>query len=213
MFMDEYGLAEKYRYSKITSLEEMPINQDNSDRFTQLRRGLVAHATTEESLPNILSEGLKPRQEHYCRVWDDDRIPSRIEKEGRVSEILGCRNEHVYFWDDVREVAGQGLASVGYLKEGNPAIVIAELNQKSLLPDPEIDNCEEEPQAFMHKGKISHKKNVCFCVLDKDVKPDVGRLMCSAMHNKDECELSTEDLWETLSEPSNWVCFCKKDKI
>lgn len=37
--------------------------------------------------------------------------------------------------------------------------------------------------------------------------------MCSAMHNKDECELSTDDLWEQLSEPSNWVCFCKKDKI
>ena len=128
-------------------MDEIPENLDNKGepfiRHGQIRPDLAVHATLRKSVDQILIEGLKPGGQ--CAVWPDTRISDFLTEEGK-SKSLKCRKEGVYFFDAVGAGAMQGLATVGFLKKGEPAVLIVDVKGLKLVQDPEIvvDPKEEE---------------------------------------------------------------------
>jgi len=196
-------------------IEEDLISQDE-DRYTRLKDRFMIHATTEDRLESIREKGLMPRELAGCYVWEDDRVPHGAD----VGLVLRCRYGHVYFWDDLHEGLSQAVATVGYLKGGNPGVVIVDVSKirDKLKLDPEIhpdkEVYPEDPTAYMYEGSIPPEDIVCTCRLDDEYKPDVGKLACPLMHEKDECpEINPENIFESYTETDKWVCECDPNKL
>ena len=190
---------------------DIPLNPEQPEpRTLQLRPDLKVHATTDKNVQRILSEGLKTRQETFCKVWGAERIPYGVQKSGKIKDVLQCREEGVFMWDDLQSGMEQALATVGYLKSGDPAILVINTEGLKLEQDPEMEFSEEDPQSLVHRGHIDRSRVECFCTLTVDVRPDTGKLLCRTMHEEGECELtSAEEIYETLTTPENWACFCR----
>lgn len=198
------------------SLIEDDLVSGDEDRYTKLKERFLIHATTEENLDRIKNDGLLPREMSGCYVWEDDRVPHGAD----VGLVLRCRYNHVYFWDDLYEGLSQAIATVGYLKEGNPGIVIVDASKirDKLKLDPEIHPDKEvhpdEPTAYMYEGSIPPEDIVCTCRLDDEYKPDVGKLACPFMHEKEDCpEINTINVFESYTETHKWVCECDRNKL
>lgn len=198
------------------SLIEDNLISGDEHRYTKLKERFLIHATTEKNLDRIKKEGLLPREMSGCYVWEDDRVPYGAD----VELVLKCRYNHVYFWDDLYEGLSQAIATVGYLKEENPGIVIVDVSKikNKLKLDPEIHPDNEvdpyEPTAYMYNGPISPEDIVCTCKLDDEYKPDVGKLACPLMHDNGECpEINPENIFESYTETDKWVCECDRNKL
>lgn len=202
-------------YQKEETLDNEPMGKQNEARYSQTPDGILVHATTVDNLDKILKEGLKPRSESFCQIWGEDIMPYRIEgDEEAVERVLACRDEHVYFWDDYYEGVGQALTTVGYLKEKDPALLIVNVEGMKAEKDPEIEgDPNEDPVAYMIKGNIPPENIKKVCTLKEELLPSVGNLMCWLKHPVEQCPLSKqfEEIHETFSEMSNWVCTPAKD--
>ena len=111
---------------------------DKEDKYrphSKLKNGVLVHATTEDRLESIEEKGLLPRGLSGCFVWSDERVPMGVD----VEEVMVCRENNVYFWDDINEGLAQAIATVGFLKQGNPGIVIVDVGglEEDLKLDPE----------------------------------------------------------------------------
>jgi len=179
---------------------------------TKLKKKFLVHATTEDKLPSIREKGLLPRKLAGCYVWGDERIPYGAKPE----EVLRCRPNNIYFWDDLYEGIGQALATVAYLKKGDPAIVIVDVGdiRDKLKLDFEVHRWgppeEEEPTSYMYEGTIPPEKIICTCHLSEEYKPDTGKVACPMIHEPEECpNYNVETLIEEFNDTSKWVCKCK----
>jgi len=188
------------------------ILDENAVRWGKLKRKYLVHATTEDNIESIKEEGLLPRELSGCFVWSEDRVPLGIDEPER---ILECRENHVYFWDDVFEGLSQSIATVGYMIEGNPAIVIADVEglEDKLEYDPEVHRYgepeEDEPISYMYPGKIDPERIKCVCTLSKEYKPDMGKVACPLMHDTGCPDYSPERLYEEYTDPDKWECECR----
>ena len=206
-------------------LSDLEKRKKFPERWAQTPRGILVHATTKENLPKIMREGLKPRGETFCQVWGPERIPywvQRIESQEEDEEryekvlslILSCRENSVYFWDDYNAGVEQALSTVGYLKKGEPALLV--VDAKSLKPkkDPEMGEQDEEEEAVAYavEGGVAKERIKCVCKLKEGVVPtSTGAVMCPSIHKKEECpEVQYEELFEAVSDISNWECECKE---
>lgn len=207
--VDEIALSQRYGFTDVQDYGKMRLDPDEN-RFWRLAPDLKVHATTTRNLEPILKDGLKPRTETFCRVWGEERIPMRIKEKGKTRKVLQCREKNIYMWDDLDEGIGQALATVGYLKSGDPAILVVNTKDLKLKIDPEVGRSKEDPISLMHEGIVPPDRVECFCTLTEEVRPDTGKLMCNTIHEKAECEFtSAEETYETLHDVSNWLCFCK----
>lgn len=157
--------------------------------------------------PDVESYGnmqLNPTEDRYWQLAPDLRVHATTTKnlERILKEGVKPRGEtFCRVW---------GEEPVGYLKSGDPAIVVLNTKDLKLRVDPEIERSEEDPVSLMHEGVVSSDRVECFCTLSEEFRPDTGKFMCSTMHDEKECEFrSTEQIYETLHDVSNWVCFCK----
>lgn len=229
--MDWSEIWKKFPYRVV--LEDLPKNDEHEERYGELHPCIKIHASSEESLKNILERGLKPMGD--CPIWplelSEEQVRQRFEvldlgKQGKVKispefmkmmidNVMECRAGGVYFWDDIYEGTGQGLVTVGYLKEGDPVIFIIDTSEKKLERDPEIESDRsEEATAMVHKGDIPPEDIQCVCRLKEELKPSIGSLMCRMKHTEEECpKIDFENLFEEFNDPSNWICACKKPDI
>lgn len=200
-----------------TSLEVVSdeLLGDDEDRPTKLKKSYLVHATTEDKLQSIREHGLLPRGLAGCKIWGEERIPYGVSGE-EMYQILDCRENQIYFWDDIHEVTAQGLATVAYLKEGDPAIVIVkDLDETKMQLDLEVHRYGEpdpvEPTAYMYNEEIPPNKIMCTCTLREDLKPDTGKVACPMMHNQEDCpDYTIEYLIEEYSYPDHWDCNCNQ---
>ena len=197
----------------LDELAERIVNAKDKYRpYTRLKKRFLIHATTEDRLSSIKQKGLLPRGLAGCFVWSNERIPMGV----NVEEVMICRENHVYFWDDLREGL-QAIATVGYLKKGNPAVVIvdAEGIEDKLKIDPEVHRFgvdPEDPISLMYEGSIPPERILCTCTLDDDHKPDMGKVACPIMHEKGECpDYSVENLYDEFGDTAVWICECKNE--
>lgn len=198
-------------------LSDLPEDDEHGWPFPKGR--LLLHSTTEEALDDILRDGLRPRCETNCPVWDDDddkTMPYQIRENDVLRErICDCRSEHVYFWDSYQEGVYQGIATVAYLRTGNPVLLVVNAEGLNIEPDPEINeeaNYREEGEAtsWMHEGAVPPERVLCHC--HPKFPPTVGDLFCNLRH--DDCALrldSPYDLYDFYAEPSNWECECRDE--
>jgi len=192
------------------------ITNENDEFRPNMRllKGLLIHATLEDRLETIKENGLLPRGLAGCHVWGGDRIPRDVD----VEEILVCREGNVFFWDDLYEGCAQAIATVGYLKGGNPGIVIVNVRgfEDKLKFDPEVHRYgepdREDPIAYMLPQKVPPDRILCTCRLDDEHKPDMGKIACPTIHEKEECpKYDAETLCdEYVYDESKWVCECRK---
>ncbi len=208
------------KFPYLRNLEDIPKSTEHESRFAELHPCLKAHASREENLGKIIDEGLKPMGE--CPVWPKEMLEEwlkwhtsdPVEREHLEKVILQCREDGVYFWDDISESIGQGLVTVGQMKEGEPSILIVNTEGLALERDPELNgklDVTSEPVAYLHRGKIDKDRIECVCKLKEEVKPSTGQLMCKLKHTEKECPpIDTERLFEELLEMSNWECACKR---
>jgi hypothetical protein len=199
------------------------LNKEHENRFSELHPCLKAHASREENLKKIVDEGLKPMGE--CPVWPEELLDEWLKwhvadpasREKFKKTVLQCREEGVYFWDDVYESMGQGLVTVGQLKEGEPSVVIVNTQGLKLERDPEINHdldVTSEPVAYLHRGRIEKERIECVCKLKEEVKPSTGQLMCKTKHREEECPpIDVEVLYEKFTNPENWECACKHSDL
>jgi len=202
-------------------LEDMPRWEGDEgypyheNRYMETVPEIKVHATTREALPKILQEGLKPREMSGCEIWPESRIPEYlIEKEGEElrEKILQCRESGVYFWDDYAEGVSQALATVGMLKEGDPALLIVDVKGLELKKDIEVENDPEtDPTAYMIEGPVDKDRIKCVCQLRPEMQPSIGSLMCPLVyHEKGQCDpVNFESLLEDLQNLENWECWCR----
>jgi len=198
----------------LDELQDRIVDEEDEYRpYSKLKEGVLIHATTEDRIESIKEKGLLPRGLSGCYVWSDERIPMDVD----VEEIMICRENHVYFWDDLFMGLEQSIATVGYLKEGNPAVVIVDVRafEDELKLDPEIHRYEEpepeEPTAYMLPHSVPPDKILCVCKLDDEHKPDMGKVVCPIMHEEGECPRFDIDVImdEYVHDTSKWVCECK----
>lgn len=201
----------------LDELEHTIIDEEDEYRpYSKLRMPILIHATTEDRIENIKRTGLLPRGLSGCYVWSNERVPMDVD----VNEVLVCRENNVYFWDDLFEGLTQSIATVGYLKEGNPAVVLVDVSsfEDDLELDPEVHRYgepePEEPTAYMLPYSVPPDKILCTCKLDDEYKPDMGKVACPIMHEEGECpRYDVDTLFEEfVHDPSKWVCECKKSK-
>lgn len=212
---------DKYPYGY--NLEDIPRNEEHPDRYAEIHPCLKVHASREENLNKILDEGLKPMGE--CPVWPKEMLEEWLKwhtadpakREHLKKVILQCREDGVYFWDDISESMGQGLVTVGQLKRGEPSILVVNTEGLPLERDPEINgslDVTSEPVAYLHRGKIDKERIECVCKLKEEVKPSTGQLMCRTKHLPEECPpIDIDRLYEELSNVSNWECACKREDM
>lgn len=190
---------------------------DEEDKYrpqSKLRNGILVHATTEDRLESIKEEGLLPRELAGCYVWSDERVPMDVD----VEEVLICRENHVYFWDDLHEGLAQSIATVGYLRQGNPGVVIADVRgfEEDLKLDPEVHRYGEpepdEPIAYMLPYDVPPENILCVCRLDDEYKPDMGKVACPIIHEEGECPTyDVETLYDDYVHNTGvWICECSK---
>lgn len=207
-------------------LSDLKTRKDFPERWSQTPKGTLVHATTQENLPKILSEGLRPRGETLCQVWGRERIPywvqrieAQEEDEKRYEKVLGkiirCRESGVYFWDDYQRGIEQAIHTVGYLKYGEPVLLVVDSRSLKLRKDPEKEEQpgEEEAVAYAVKGTIEKERIKCVCKLKEGMVPtSTGAVMCPIMHHeKEKCpQVTVETLYEALTDLSNWECECKE---
>lgn len=196
-----------------TYMDDLPRSEKHEDRWYETAENLKVHATTEDKVDKILKEGLKPRGETNCIVWTDEQIPYSAQTNPELMNLIyECRLNNVYMWDDYQEGALQGLATVGFLKEGNPAVLIIDTSGLKLERDPEIEaDEEEEPVSYMYHGEIPPERINCVCKLDDAYKPTVGNILCQTMHDADECPINQdiESIYEDLADLQSWKCKCR----
>lgn len=194
--------------------DRIVYEEDEYRPDSKLKEGILIHATLEDRIESIKEKGLLPRGLSGCYVWSDERVPMGVD----VEEVMVCRENHVYFWDDLYEGLAQSIATVGYLKEGNPAVVIVDVRgfEEDLELDPEIHRFgEPEPEeaiAYMLPYSVPPENVLCTCKLNDEYKPDMGKVACPIMHEEGECpSYDVETLYEEYAhDPSKWVCECKK---
>lgn len=211
-------------FKHLVSMADLPVSKAHEERGTETPSNLKVHATTRSSLSGILKDGLVPRGDSFCKVWGPERIPHWIQRiesheedeekyEKVLGEILQCREDGVYFWDDYNEGVGQALATVGYLKKDEPAVLVVNTEGLKLNEDPEMraQDITTDSVSFVYDGSVPLDRIECVCELREDKRPSVGALMCPMMHEKDECGMSDEleSLREKLMELDSWECRCR----
>lgn len=206
----------EYIYEKFPhhyNLGDLPTSF-NEDRWCQTKDGYGVHATTVENVDKIVKDGLKPREETHCEVWDDERIPHQHQEDwDMIDKILQCRSENVYLWDDYCEGVGQGFATVQYLGKGNPALMVVRTEGMELVNDPENESSPEEPVAYMKKGVIDPDKIACVCQLKEEFIPSVGTIACNEYSQNPCKEFDIYQFWEDINKRSNWDCQCRRGEF
>ncbi|MHC1625104.1 MAG: hypothetical protein ACXQS2_03820 [Methermicoccaceae archaeon] len=203
-----------YTYGLDEIRDYITDEEDEHRPYSRLRKGILIHATTEDRLDSIRKRGLLPRGLAGCYVWSDEKVPMGVD----VDEVLICRENNVFFWDDLCEGLAQAIATVGYLKSGNPGVVIVDVRglEDELKFDPEVHRYGEpegeDPIAYMLSQPIPPERVLCVCRLEDEHKPDMGKVACPIMHEKDECpNYDVESLYEEfVYDDSKWVCECRK---
>lgn len=149
-------------------MSDLPVDIKEGCRYHKTPNNLRVHATSVENLQDIIKDGLLPRCETGCFVWGAECIPYNVRQKGSESEVLECREENIYFWDDYAEGAIQGLGTVGYVGSGNPAVLIVDVTGMELRPDVEIEFYERDeedcdPHAEMVEGAVEPERIKCIC--------------------------------------------------
>lgn len=197
----------------------------NEERGSALRRPMFAHATLEETLPTILDEGLKPQTADQCKIWGvyPEAQHARILSErGKLEAVCEAREENVFFWDDTYEAIGQAVVSVERHQEGDPAVVIADLEGMEIDVDPEVHDSMEEALAYPSDAVAVITKPVpperikCVCKLTEAAKQEylpktIGELLRDLEWyegHKKEMGTVKDTISFELREMDKWRCKC-----
>jgi len=160
------------------------------------------HATSAENALDILDEGIKPITDWKNRVWSlsiaDSYECDKWEKQcsfNQIKAIDKAREKGVYFFNNMRAATQQSLATVERLGEGDPAIIIADVDYLGIRVDPEYEFDDKNNELVDYTAefmdidddvplvtfkKIPKKDIACVCTLRKEslirdkIPADVG---------------------------------------
>lgn len=124
---------------------ESPINLCRSDIINNqqcfLKPPLYAHATEASNIPSILKNGLLVQPiEKRVHTKLHEAMKKMCEENGVLDKTCMARAKNIYFYPDFKDAINQTMymASLPFLDYKSPAIIIANLHNKHVYPDPEI---------------------------------------------------------------------------
>ncbi len=179
----------------------------------------LAHVSTYERANKVLEEGIKSENDARCLVMASTILPL-LDADDIDLEIAirKCKDRGIYLWDDAGEAIHQSLATVGVMKEDNPAVLIVNADGLSKDHDPAwTAEDADDPISYVHQGKVDKDRIECVCTLREDLIPDIGAAMCPVVTtNTAECpssDATDPDVYKALHNPDNWTCVCKAGKV
>ena len=203
----------KHRYK----LSVIPVAKHRKDGDT--RPETLIHASTYERANNALKEGIKASNDARCLILGSTILPLVGADDLDLElAIRRCKDRGVYLWNDKGEAMHQSLATVGILREDNPALLIVNSTDLEKDYDPTWTiNDQDDPASYVHHGPIDKDRIECVCTLHEDLIPDIGQVMCPVIAGTDgECpstDATDPKTYDALHNPDNWKCLCRAGKV